>query len=84
MIYFRRCNTETLVLRSKKLIRFFPRFNSANTVCENCQSLRILYFGSDAFSIGPLAKLVSRMRSVSLSYIFHFMDAYYVKPQNIF
>ena len=82
MIYFRRYSTGILLLRSKKseLDRISQRCNSTNATCKKCQSLRILYFGSDAFSIGPLSKLVSRMRSVFLSDIFHFMDTYYFKP----
>lgn len=45
-----------------KLPWSFQRLSFSAQSCQNCQGLRILYFGSDAFSIGPLAALVSRMR----------------------
>lgn len=50
----------------KKLIRPRPIFGLERLQCTSCLKkqapLRILYFGSDIFSLGPLKKLLSKLR----------------------
>ncbi|XP_065060873.1 methionyl-tRNA formyltransferase, mitochondrial-like [Rhopilema esculentum] len=54
--------TTGFITTSKQWISNFSTY----TTCNGCQGLRILYFGSDAFSLGPLQHIVARLRKKSL------------------